>query len=125
MQSMPRPDVVRCFTEETFEPHLPAMELRWDPDAPGVAERVWYLPENVCLKGPAPRHFGVCLTRHGPNAYRLRVLWNGLCLSWERLSRTQIMASSLSVILEALGTDIWYLLSQPIVDETPSIALAA
>src|SRR5437016_230033 len=54
MQDLPRPEVVRCFFEESFQPPLPAMVLRWDPDGPGVTERSWYLPDGVCIKGPAP-----------------------------------------------------------------------
>src|SRR5947209_4521410 len=30
---LPKPEVLRCFFEKSFEPCLPAMELRWDPDA--------------------------------------------------------------------------------------------
>lgn len=111
---LPRPEVVRCFFERSHEPHLPAMELRWDPDAPGVAERAWYLPDSVCLKGPAPHRFGITIHRHGPDGYRVRVLWNRICLNWEELSRVQIMSSSIALVLNALGTDLWYLLNQPI-----------
>ena len=42
------------------------------------------------------------------------MLWNQLSLRWDHLTRAQIMASSLTVILNALGTDVWYLLNQPI-----------
>ena len=41
------------------------------------------------------------------------MLWNSLCLSWEGLTRVQIMASSIAPVLRALGTDLWYLLTQP------------
>jgi hypothetical protein len=114
MQQLPAPHIVRCYFETRFQPHLPAMELRWDPDAPGVADRPWFLPDDVCVKGPAPGRFGLTLHRHGDNSYQLRVLWNRLCLSWENLPRTEVMASSLPLILNALGTDLWYLLNQPI-----------
>ena len=114
---LPKPDVIRCFFEKSFEPHLPAMYLRWNPDAPGVAERTWYLPDSVSLKGPAPERFGIMINRHGSDAYQVRVLWNRLCLSWGDLTRVQIMASSLALILNALGTDLWYLLNQPIAAE--------
>ena len=114
---LPKPEVVRCFFVETHEPHLPAMELCWNPDAPGVAERTWYLPDSVSLKGPAPRRFGITINRHGKDAYRVRVLWNRLCMSWDDLTRVQILSSSIAVILNALGTDLWYLLNQPIEHE--------
>lgn len=111
---LPRPDVVRCFFEQSFEPPLPAMELRWDPDSAGAFERVWNLPESVLVKGPAPQRFGVTIHRLGENSYKVRVLWNRLCLSWDELTRRQIMTSSLVLVLGALGTDVWYLLDQPI-----------
>jgi hypothetical protein len=114
MQDLPRAQVLRCFAEESFQPPLPAMGLRWDADASGVAERVWHLPDGLCVRGPAPDRFGVAIQRCGEDSYQVRVLWNGLCLSWERLRRVQIMASSLALILAALGTDLWTLLTQPV-----------
>jgi hypothetical protein len=121
---LPKPDVVRCFFEQTFEPPLPAMELRWDPDSAGAFDRVWHLPENVTIKGPAPQRFGVTIHRLGDNSYKVRVLWNRLCLNWDELTRRQIMTSSLALILGSLGTDVWYLLDQP-VEESSSAPLAA
>ena len=116
---LPRPEVERCFFENSFEPPLPAMQLHWDPDGPGVAERVWHMPDSVLLKGPAPHRFGITIHRQAKNSYQVRVLWNRLSLRWDDLTRAQIMASSLAVILNALGTDLWYLLTQPIEQESP------
>jgi hypothetical protein len=115
---LPKPDIVRCFFERSFEPPLSAMELRWDADAPGVAEHTWYLPDGVVLKGPAPRRFGVTIHRQSKNSYHVRVLWNRLSLSWDDLTRLQIMTSSLAVVLSALGTDLWYLLEQPVDEQS-------
>lgn len=109
--SLPKPTVVRCFFEPSFESPLPAMELCWDAD--GQAERIWRLPMRVDLSGPAPERFGITLRRTGNDSYHLRMLWNDLSLCWDGLTRTQIMASSLTLVLDALGTDLWYLLSQP------------
>ena len=120
---LPKPQVERCFFENSFDTPLPAMELCWDPDGPGVAERTWYLPGSVQVKGPAPERFGITINRLGADSYRVRVLWNRLCLCWEDLTRVQIMTSSLAIVLNALGTDLWYLLSQPI--EESGIHLAA
>ena len=114
---LPRPEIERCFFERGFEPPLPAMDLCWDADAPGVAERVWYMPDAVLLKGPAPHRFGITIHRQGKDSYRVRVLWNRLSLCWDDLTRAQIMASSLALILNALGTDLWYLLNQGIESE--------
>jgi hypothetical protein len=116
-----RPEVVRCFFHKSCELQLPAMELRWSPDA----ERIWYLPDCVCLKGPAPHRFGITIHRHGEDAYRVRVLWNRLFLSWDNLARVHLMSSSIALVLNALGTDLWYLLNQPIAEESSACARAA
>jgi hypothetical protein len=120
-----KPEVVRCYFETSVQPHVPAMDLRWDPDAPGVAERTWHLPDGVCLKGPAPVRFGVTIHRRGPNAYRVRVLWDQLCLDWKQLTRVQVMSSALAPLLRSLGTDMWYLLDQPVDQETAHPAKVA
>jgi hypothetical protein len=114
VHQLPAPQIIRCYFEDSFDSHLPAMELRWDPDVPGGAERTWYFPDCLSLQGPPPERFALTIRRCGDDAHDLRVLWNRLCLNWDALSRTEIMASSLTAILAALGTDLWYLLSQPV-----------
>jgi hypothetical protein len=121
--NLPKPEITCCFFERAFEPPLAAMVLDWDADSFGVGEHVWRLPERVLVKGPAPRRFGVAIRRHGKDSYQVRVLWNQLCLKWEGLTRLQIMASSLAIILQALGTDLWYLLNQA--EETTDLTQAA
>lgn len=113
MEFLPAPEVIRCFFDTSMAPHLPAMELCWHADAPGSAERFWHLPRAVTIHGAAPTRFGVTVERTGDNSYTLRLLWNELALAWSDLTRTQIMTSSLSVILQALDTDLWHLLDQP------------
>ena len=110
---LPRPIVGRCFFEHSFDPPVPAMDLTWDAYGPGFMERAWYLPDGVILNGAAPDRFGVTIHRSGADSYRVRLLWNRLCLSWEELTRVQIMTGSLAIILNALGTDLWHLLDQP------------
>ncbi len=124
MDLLPRPDVLRCTFDKTAQPNLPVMELQWDPDAPGVMDRNWYLPENVVLKGPAPTRFGVTIHRQSTNSFRVRVLWNQLQLAWENLTRTQILCSALASLLQSLGTDLWYLLEQPVSGEEITLAAA-
>jgi hypothetical protein len=125
MHELPRPEVRRCFFEHLFQPPLPAMELEWDPNAPGVADQVWHFPDGLSIRGPAPNRLGVTIYRLGDDAYQVRLLWNGLCLSWEHVNRVSIMASSLTPVLAALGTDLWYILSQPIADPAHGHAVAA
>lgn len=111
------PKVVRCFFSQQFQPHLPAMELEWDLNTPGVAESTWFFPEHVAIKGPAPVRFGVIVQRLGQDQYSVRLLWNDVCMTWGNLRRVQIMTSSLALVLQALGTDLWHLLDQPIDSE--------
>lgn len=111
---LPKPNVERCFFETSFDPPLAAMDLEWNLDAPGGMERTWHLPDGLLLKGPAPRRFGISIHRLGSDSYRVRVLWNRLALHWDGLTRVKIMSTSLGLVLNALGTDLWYLLNQPV-----------
>jgi hypothetical protein len=111
-QGLPRAEVVRCYFDDAFEPHLAALTLRW----PGAedCERLWELPENLCVAGPPPRQFGCQVHRTGPDAYTVRLLWDRSCIVWPSLRRVQLLASALAPVLAALGTDLWYLLDQPV-----------
>jgi hypothetical protein len=122
MNDLLRPKVLRCFYEDRFQPPLPEMELRWDADATDVADRLWHLPDGVSIKGPAPTRFGVSVHHAGNDAFQVRMLWNGLAVNWDRLSRVQLMASALAPLLAALGTDLWNLLGQPVAAPARSLA---
>jgi hypothetical protein len=124
LNTLPTPEVVRCYFEDGFEPALPAMALRWDPDTER-AEQLWDLPEDVTIAGPPPRRFGVTIQRRGADTYAVRLLWNQTCLRWHALTRAQLLATSLGPLLEALGTDLWYLLDQPIDDNSFPLDRAA
>src|SRR5436190_166500 len=102
MRYLPTPIIVRRFEEESFKPALPALALRWDPDATGVADRSWHLPDHLCINGPAPERFGCAIERIGEDAYHVKVLWNRLCLSWSSLTRRQILATALAHVLNIL-----------------------
>ena len=114
MELLPKPTIVRCYFDAANMPPLSAMELAWDSDSPGVMDRVWHFPDNVVVKGPAPENFGITIHRKAKNSYQVQALWNNLRLSWNHLTRTQIMSSSLAAMLRALDTDLWHLLEQPI-----------
>lgn len=113
MKTLPPPEVVRCYFDDDFAPRLPAMCLRWDADLLG-GERLWELPEGVTLVGPPPERFGVSIRRHGDDSYSVRLLWDRTGLTWGDLPRDQILTSALAPLLGAMGTDLWYLLDQPI-----------
>ncbi len=112
MQTLPTPQVVRCYFDDGFEPRLPAKCLRWDAQLMTPAERLWYLPEGVCMVGPAPERFGISVQRRDADRYAVRVLWDRTCLSWRALSRAQLLTSALGPILSALGDDLRDLLDQ-------------
>ncbi len=112
VQALPSPEVVRCYFDAAFDPHLPAMCLRWHQ--PALPERLWELPEGVCLVGPAPQRFGVRIQRQASDVYAVRLLWDRTCLDWVSLSRAQLLTSALAPLLGALGTDLWHLLDQPV-----------
>jgi hypothetical protein len=113
MDFLPKPEVVRSFRDGNLKGSIPAMELRWHAETPGTVERVWHLPHGTTIHSAAPTRFGLAIERLGHDAYEVRLVWNHLTLAWNPLTRVQIMTSSLSLILQALGTDMWHLLHQP------------
>jgi hypothetical protein len=114
METLPRPEVLRRYTDNACQPPLPAMRLRWDPNVLGFGERLWYLPENICVSGSAPERFGVRIERQGDDAYAVQVLWNRTHLNWPELTRVQMLTSALAPLLAALGIDLWQLLAEPV-----------
>ena len=58
--------------------------------------------------------FGLTIQRRETDRYSVRLLWDRTCLSWNALTRVQLMTSALTPLLAAMGTDLWYLLDQPI-----------
>jgi hypothetical protein len=118
MNALAEPEVLKCYFDEGFQPHLPAMRLRWRVDRGGPSERIWYLPDGVCLMGPAPEQFGVNIHRRAVDAYTIRLVWNKTRLSWPSLKRMEIMTSALAPLLEAMGTNLSFLLDQPVSAQT-------
>jgi len=72
---LPAPEVLECYFDHAFDPHLPAMSLRWGQGL-ATRERLWHLPEGVCLDGAAPERFGLHVQRLAADSYSVRVLWN-------------------------------------------------
>jgi hypothetical protein len=124
VQALPAPEVLRCYFDEAFEPHLPAMCLRWG-ESQARSGQFWHLPEGVILTGPAPRRFGVSIQRLADDSYAVRLLWDRTCLIWLALTRRQLADSALEPLLAALGTDLWYLLDQPIDNDPTTFPRAA
>jgi hypothetical protein len=105
---LPTPEIIRCF-HDPFS-RLPAMELRW----PTPCDWAWHLPDGTTIIGPAPTSFGVTVHRQGSDAFLVRCLWNDRDYVWTDLTANEILESSLSPILAALGTRLDYLLDQPL-----------
>ncbi len=113
LKTLPPPEVVRCYFDDDFAPRLPAMCLRWDTAALD-SEHFWELPEGVKMVGPPPERFGVSIRRRGDDSYSVRLLWDRTGLTWGDLPRADILTSALAPLLGAMGTDLWYLLDQPV-----------
>jgi hypothetical protein len=124
VELLPAPEVVRCFFDDAVDPHLPAMCLHW-PEEDAEADRVWELPEGVAIAGPAPTRFGIRISRLDQDTYAVTLLWERTCMTWESLQRDQLLTCDLCPLLAALGTDLWYLLDQPISPEPPPLPRAA
>lgn len=109
--SLPAPEVVSCFLDDTFNPPLSATSLRWHD---GIGAMLWQLPEDVSLYGPPPRRFGIRVTRVSTDTFEVRVLWDSTRFTWTSLSRMQLLTCALSTVLNAQGNDLRSLLGQPI-----------
>lgn len=112
-RSLPAAEIVRKFIDEAFDPHAPVLVLRW-PAGEGLAERLWELPEGLCVAGQAPTRFGWRIRRTGPDAYSARVVWDRTVLSWQNLPRLELLGSCLGAVLAALGVQLWSVLEQPV-----------
>jgi hypothetical protein len=114
VQTLPAPAVVRSYFDDGFDPHLPAVCLRWGDEEAETPQRLWELPEGVSVCGPAPRQFGLSVRRLRADSYHVRVLWDRSHFVWPALGRLQLLGSSLAPLLAALGNDLWHLLDQPV-----------
>lgn len=114
MDYLPKPIILESRDEDDCELPLTAMCLQWEPNMLGAAERVWHLPGFVRLTGPAPERFGLTVVRKSLDCYTVRMLWNDMSFRWTAATRTQLLTTSLSPLLKALGQDLWQLLNQPI-----------
>jgi hypothetical protein len=112
--SMAEPEIVSCQFDDSFQPHLLVMDLDWGQLSLGREQQLWELPGGLHVRGPAPIRFGIDVVRRGADSYSVRLLWNQNCLGWNGLRRPQLLDSSLTELLATLGTDLHYLLDQPI-----------
>jgi hypothetical protein len=105
-------EVVRKFIDEAFDPAAPVLVLRW-PGNEGQAERLWEMPEGLCLAGSAPTRFGWRIRRTGADSYHVRIAWDRTVLAWASLPRAEVLGCCLGSVLAALGVELWSILEQP------------
>jgi hypothetical protein len=122
-RTLPAAEVVREYIDDSFDAQSPILVLRWE-DEPGRGERLWELPEGLCVVGSAPRRLGFHIRRQKEDCYAVRLMWENTHLTWPTLSRMELLASCLSPVLGALGIDLWSMLEQPL-PATRSARLAA
>jgi len=108
--SLPTPAILRRYIDASVEPPLPALEVAWDAE---VGERIWELPEGVCVVGPAPRVVGIKVERGPRDGLSVRLRWDRNFFAWDGLTRVQVLTSSLAPLLRALGHDLDRLLGPP------------
>ena len=117
---LPEPEVIGCLFDDTFAPPLAVMRLHW----PGAEPLVWDVPGSVRLVGPPPPRFGLRIHRRDTDSYAVYLLWDRGSFLWPALSRREVLHTSLTPLLAAMGTDLAYLLDQP-VGEVPLMARLA
>lgn len=111
-RSLPTAEIVRKYMDDHFDSHSPVLVLRWPADE-GQAERLWELPEGLCLAGSAPKRLGYVIRRTEADLYHVRIVWDRSVLSWAAVSRMDLLASCLGSLLAAIGVDLWSVLEQP------------
>ena len=113
MRTLPEPEVLGCYFDDGFSPHLAAMRLRW-PDALAQADGpTWSLPGSLCQHA-LPNPFGLRIQRWDVDAYATCLLWGATRVCWQGLTRAELLASALAPVLAALGSDLRYYLDQPV-----------
>src|SRR4051812_28344785 len=90
IQLLPAVEVLRRYVDDSFGAALPVMELSWAPPNRGQAERLWELPEGVCMVGPAPARFGFSFRRLDEGDFAVRLLWDRTALHWPAVSRVEL-----------------------------------
>ena len=112
----PSPDILSFCVEDSFVPPLPAMRLKWNQNGECKRARRWRMPLGTILAGPPPTRFGILIQRHAVERYALFLVWDRAALTWPDLTRGEIANSSLSQVLECMGTRLEDLLDQPVAD---------
>lgn len=123
MVTLPAPTVVGCYFDIGFIPPLAAMRLRWE-GGPGE-NRDWDFPLGERIHEPLPDRFGLLVRRQAEDSYAVTLLWGATYRQWFSLRRREVEATSLGLLLDALGTSLKYLLDQPVGEKAQGLSGAA
>jgi hypothetical protein len=121
VKTLPEPEVVSCYFDDGFVPHLAAMRLRW----PAAGAELWRLPDGLRRDGPPPDRFGISIQRRDNDLYSVCLVWNDTGFHWGMLNSAQLLGGDVESILGALGTDLRRLLDQPICPTRRTLTQAA
>jgi hypothetical protein len=110
------PQIISCDHEDIFQPQSSVMMIDWRDDPRAARPRVWDLPGGIMVCSPAPVRFGLFIQRRDVDHYAVRLIWNHMSLSWQGLERRQLQDCCLHSLLAAIGTDLEYLLEQPVIE---------
>lgn len=115
MKTLPAPTIGRCWQEEIFLASVSALELDWAEGSVDEESRTWAFPEGVQVSGPPAKRFGALVYRVDEDDYAVHIVWNQTHFAWNSVSRRQLEESCLGGVLASLGTDLQYLLDQPVI----------
>lgn len=110
---LPSVEIIRKDLDVSFDNHAPVLVLRWTDQGP-ASERLWELPDGFIILSSPPKRFALRIQRLATDCYTVRLVWEHTQLYWTGISRLQLLGSSLSSLLAALGMDLWSLLEQPL-----------
>jgi hypothetical protein len=113
MRTLPEPEVLGCYFDDGFSPHLAAMRLRWPASVAQTDGLAWSLPGSLCLPR-LPNVFGLRIQRWDVDAYATCLLWGTTRACWPALTRTELLGCALKPVLAALGSDLRYYLDQQV-----------
>jgi hypothetical protein len=112
--SFREPRVTGFCYDEVFLPRVASMNLDWPDQQLSLEQITWNLPRGINILGPAPSRFGIQIVRLDTDSYTVRLVWNEMQCGWPCLTRAELLQSSLLVLLKVLGTNLEYLLDQPV-----------
>lgn len=107
-------EIVRLCGSDFFVSELGVLRLNWSDSDAASQSRTWSLPLDQTLTASPPARFGIRIARIGADRYTVHLIWDRAGFAWTDLSRREIEGTDLGFLLDAIGTDLEDLLSQPV-----------